>query len=51
MALSDVPRMPTAPGLISFSAEAGQGDMKYPGLISVVSGQLWPVAMTTWSNA
>ena len=34
-----------------FKAGAGQGDRKYPGLISVVSGQLWPVAMTTWSNA
>jgi hypothetical protein len=47
--LSEVPNMPTEPGPISFKAGAGHGDRRYPGLISVVSGQLWPVAMTTWS--
>lgn len=36
----DVPPMPTAPGAIVFKTAAGHGDMKYPGRISVVSGQL-----------
>ena len=47
IALSDVPRMPTGQAASCLSGAAGQGHTKYPGLVSVTSGQLWPVAITT----